>query len=97
MTAYILSPAAASDLDSIWDYSADTWSTKQADRYVGEVRAAIEALADGRSKGRPIDNVRTGYFKLAVGSHFIVYRIAGDLIDVVRIVHQRMDLPSRLH
>lgn len=97
MTAYILSPAAISDLDSIWDYSAETWSTAQADRYVWEIRAAIEALADGRLKGRSIDNVRAGYFKVTVGSHFIVYQMTREVIDVVRIVHQRMDFPPRLH
>jgi toxin ParE1/3/4 len=97
MTAYILSPAAASDLESIWDFSAETWSVEQANSYVREIQAACEALAQGSRKGRSIEDVRSGYFKLAVGSHFIVYRIVGDVIDVIRIFHQRMDMHSRLH
>jgi len=96
MTAYILSPAAVSDLDSIWDYSADSWGIEQANRYAEEIKSACEALADGSLKGRSIDEVRRTYFKLATGSHFIVYRITGDMIDVIRILHQRMDLPSQL-
>ena len=97
MTRRVLSPAAVKDIDTIWDYTADTWSAKQADRYVLKIRDACHALADGRSRGRSLDRVRSGYWKLAVGSHFLVYRlIEGEVIDVVRVLHNRMDLPHRL-
>jgi hypothetical protein len=32
--------------------------------------AAIEGLAGGGKQGRPIDDIRPGYRKLAVASHF---------------------------
>ena len=40
---------------------------------------------------------RSGYRKYAVGTHTLYYRIAGvDMIDVVRILHQRMDIDRHL-
>lgn len=32
MTRFVLSPAAVKDIDAIWDYTADTWSAKQAEQ-----------------------------------------------------------------
>ena len=47
--------------------------------------------------GRACDEVRPGYRKHAVGSHTLYYRIASaDVIDVVRILHQRMDVDRHL-
>ncbi len=97
MTRFGFSPAAIKDIDAIWEYTADTWNEKQANAYVSNIRDACHSLAEGRSRGRSIDAVRFGYWKLAVCSHFLVYRrIDGDVIDVVRVLHNRMDLPNRL-
>lgn len=94
---YRLTPAARSDLDDIWDYSSRVWGLVQAERYILSIRDACDALVDGRRQGQPIDDIRPGYRKLAVGSHFLFYRIAdAGFIDVIRILHQRMDVPARL-
>jgi toxin ParE1/3/4 len=95
MTGYVLSPAARADLDSIWDYTAETWSIDQAESYVLGIRAGCEALASGQRRGRSAEDIRPGYRKLAVGSHFLFYRMTDDgAVDVVRILHQRMDVPA---
>ena len=97
MTGYLLSPAAQADLGQIWDYSARTWGEDQADRYVLGIRDACQALAGGTRQGHPIDAIRPGYRKLAVASHFLFYRVTDTgLIDVVRVLHQRMDPPTQL-
>ena len=97
MKGYVLSPAAQADLGEIWDYSARNWGAEQADRYILAIRDACEAVADGRRQGRPIDDIRPGYRKLALASHFLFYRITdAGMIDVIRILHQRMDVASRL-
>ncbi|MBV9775965.1 MAG: type II toxin-antitoxin system RelE/ParE family toxin [Acetobacteraceae bacterium] len=47
--------------------------------------------------GLPIDAIRPGYRKLAVASHFLFYRVTeAGMIDVVRILHQRMDIAAHL-
>ncbi|WP_442581318.1 type II toxin-antitoxin system RelE/ParE family toxin [Mesorhizobium sp. ASY16-5R] len=59
---------------------------QQADRYHGDIMAAVDDLAAGRRIGRPVD-VREGYVKYPIGSHFVFYREADDGIDVIRILH----------
>jgi toxin ParE1/3/4 len=98
MTGYVLSPAARADLSEIWDYTARNWGATQADRYILAIRDACAALADGSRRGRASDDIRPGYSKLAVRSHFLFYRVTDTgLIDVVRILHQRMDVSAHLH
>lgn len=97
MTRYLLSPAAQADLSEIWDYTATRWGADQADRYIRDMRDACEALSRGETRGRPADDIRPGYLKLRVASHVLFFRTTeGGAIDVVRILHQRMDPASRL-
>lgn len=94
MSEYRLSPLAERDLEEIWLYSERTWSADQANRYTGAVIDMIEDLARSPDKGRPAGDIRPGYRKQATGAHFIFYRQAGDCIEIVRILHQRMDVPA---
>lgn len=97
MSRYVLSPAARADLEQIWDYSSERWDGDQAEEYLREVQRAIERVVANPRIRRACDEVRTGYRKHAVGSHTLYYRIAGDdVIDVVRILHQRMDADRHL-
>lgn len=96
MTRYFFSPAADADLVEIWLYTAETWSADQADTYTGRIVEACSGIAAGRTRGKPADRVKRDYLKVAVGSHFIVYRQTEDQIVVVRILHQRMDISSHL-
>lgn len=97
MRGYLLSPAAQADLGQIWDYSAERWGADQADRYVRGIRNACEALANNRRQGQDAGAIRPGYRKLAVGSHFLFFRNTdADMIDIVRILHQRMDVATHL-
>lgn len=97
MKGYILSPAAQVDVNEIWDYSARNWGEEQAERYISGIRDACDALANGSRQGRAIDDIRPGYRRLAVASHFLFYRITdAGMIDIIRILHQRMDAASRL-
>ncbi|MDP0500303.1 MAG: type II toxin-antitoxin system RelE/ParE family toxin [Verrucomicrobiota bacterium JB022] len=40
--------------------------------------------------------VRVGYRKYPVGRHVIYYRVQPDALEVVRILHQRMDVERYL-
>ena len=91
MTTYRLTPAARRDLSSIWDYTEDRWDVGQAETYVSEIRAAIERIAEAPSRGRACDEVRAGYRRYSIGSHLIFYVESAGGVDVIRILHQRMD------
>jgi toxin ParE1/3/4 len=93
---YRLSPLAERDLEDIWTYTLHSWSREQADHYHGDIIAAIEDLARGDRNGRDASDIRPGYIKYAVGRHFLFYRFTADSLDVIRVLHQSMDLPARL-
>ncbi|MBF0332276.1 MAG: type II toxin-antitoxin system RelE/ParE family toxin [Alphaproteobacteria bacterium] len=97
MSAYALSPLALLDLSAIWDYSAERWGAEQADRYVRRIVAACVDLGCGRVKGIGAEAIREGYFKYPAGSHVLFYRL-GDIhrVEIIRILHQRMDLGRHL-
>lgn len=92
---YRLHPLALADLEDIWSYTASRWSLEQAESYHAAIVAAFEGLSIGSKQGRPSD-VREGYFKYAVGSHLVFYRYSKDGVDIVRILHQRMDVTRHL-
>jgi toxin ParE1/3/4 len=96
MTGYVLSPRAQSDLDDIWDYSAQRWGVIRAERNICDLSEALEILAVDRTRGRECDDIRAGYYKYTVFSHVIFYRVTGVGIDVVRILHGRMDFKQHL-
>ena len=93
--SYRLSPLAGSDLEDIWNYTVEAWSTQQAEIYHASLIAAIEGLSQGKHIGR-ISNVRVGYFKFAVGQHIIFFKQSGAGIEVIRILHQGMDVSRHL-
>lgn len=90
---YRLSPRAQADLEEIWLYTFQTWSQEQSDNYVSGFVAAFDGLASGAKDGRPV-KIRDGYFKYAVGSHLVFYKRSRNGIDVIRVLHQRVD-PDR--
>jgi toxin ParE1/3/4 len=88
---YVLSPHARADIEAIWDFTAKRWGLNQAEFYVRGLQTAIEAIAADWRRGRACDEVRPGYRKFPAGSHVVFYRRAARGIDVVRILHERMD------
>lgn len=93
---YVLSPRARSDIREIGRYTLGRWGVDQAEVYVAMIRDAVASVAADPRRGRSCDEVRAGYFKFAVGSHVIFYRQVGADIDVVRILHGRMDFDRHL-
>lgn len=91
---YRLTPAAQRDLSSIWDYTVERWNAGQAETYVLELRSAIERIAKQPDRGRTVNEIRTGYRRYSIGSHLIFFIENDEGVDIIRILHQRMD-PTR--
>lgn len=89
-------PAARRDLLAIGRYTARTWGTAQRTRYLRELEARLEALAAEPALGVPRDDLRPGYRCGRQGRHLIFYRPFDDGIEVVRILHERMDVHRHL-
>ena len=96
MTQYWLTPAAKSDLKAIWTYTEDQWGAVQADRYMSELAAGIEMLAESPEMGRIREDIRSCYRSFRLGKHVVFYRAVATGIEVARILHQSMDIPRHL-
>lgn len=96
---YKLSKEALNDLEKIWLYTSETWSKEQADYYFDLIIHEIEHLSGNPKSGKDYNEIRKGYFRSRVKSHFIFYRIniKNEEIEIIRILHQQMDISSRLN
>jgi toxin ParE1/3/4 len=96
MARVFLRPAARADLEDIARYTETTWGRRQRDLYLTAIDAKLGALAANPKIGKPRDAVRAGYRSSRVGAHVIFYREFPEGIEVVRILHQRMDVRRQL-
>lgn len=96
---YKISREAQIDIESIWLYTYETWSIEQADRYFNLIIDEIEFLASNPNSGKDFNYIRKGYYRSKVKSHFIFYKINlnENEIEIIRILHQQMDVESRLN
>lgn len=90
--------AAQARLLEIWDYTERTWSENQADDYMRELVAAAHQASEDRTRWRSLKNRAIhGVFFIRHRSHFIFFReLSRGEIGVISILHENMDLPSRL-
>ena len=89
--------SAIDDLDEIWFYTFQNWSVEQADRYHNLIYREVEFLASKPSTGKKMDHLRSGYRSAKVKSHIIFYKYSSAEIEIVRILHESMDIPNRLN
>lgn len=82
---------------SIGRYTREQWGKTQQIRYLSQLDAAFHDLAEKPEIGRACNDIRAGYYKFGVGKHLIFYRHNGeDQIEIVRILHSRMDIEQHL-
>jgi len=92
---YRLSRRAAADLESIYEFTRERWSEKQADKYYGELVSGFDDLASGKRMGRYAE-LGEGVLKLPLGSHVVFYKVGESSIDIIRVLHQAMDVSRHL-
>jgi len=95
---YKISRTAKQDFENIWLYTYENWSIEQADRYINLLMDEIEYLSKYPNSGNDYSNIRKGYYRSQIKSHFIFYKInqENNVIEIIRILHQRMDIDERL-
>jgi toxin ParE1/3/4 len=90
------SPKAKADLDQIWDHSLKEWGPERAEAYIHAIRSIINLIDQFPAMAKNAEIIRPGLENYAVGSHLLFLRMANRSINVVRILHQRMDYPRHL-
>ena len=97
MGKFLLTKKALEDLKEIWNYTFDTWSEQQADKYYEELLHECQTLAEDPTKGKNYGELIKGLKAAKINKHLVFYRqIQEDLIEVERILHERMDLRTKL-
>ena len=96
MSFYRLTPAARDDLIEIWNYTAEQWSPEQAERYLLSIETCLNTLADNPEMGRERPEINADYLSFPVEQHVIFYLRAPDHIQVIGILHGRIDVESQL-
>ena len=91
-----LTQKAYDDLKDIAIYTQENWGKSQRTLYLKMMNDAFHELSVNPKLGTKIDDIRTGYFKYRIGSHMIFYRMVYDDVQIVRILHQRMDVESNI-
>jgi toxin ParE1/3/4 len=94
MARFQLTRKAREDLKAIGRYTQRNWGRRQRDAYLTQLDRRFHALAEMPSLGRACDDIRPGYRRYSEGAHTICYREVGGDIEIVRILHGRMD-PDR--
>ena len=93
---YRISKAASRDLDGIWEYTFHTWSKEQADRYYTLIMSEIEFIASNLTSGKPMYHIKKNYFASFVKSHMILFKRNKEIVEFIRVLHQKMDVESNL-
>ena len=97
MSKYVLTNLAVKDLSDIWNYTFDTWSEKQADKYYNEILKKCSSLSKNAERGKSYSMLIEDLIGAKINKHIIFFRkLENNVIEVERILHERMDLKTRL-
>ena len=97
MAKVILRQEAIDDLNNIWDYTFEKWSENQADKYYATIKFACKGISENPEIGKEYAEISRNLLGLKSGKHIIFYHlISENEIEVIRILHERMDLKNRL-
>lgn len=91
MKRVTIRPSADRDLDEIFGWIARD-DVDAAERQVRRLIAAALALREYPERGRARPEIGEGMRSLVNGRYLIFYRIADDVVEVVRVLHGARDL-----
>lgn len=98
MAKYFFSNKAVEDLTKIWEYTFEVWSENQADKYYEQIIESCQFIAEKPTKGKKYLEISDEILGFKVERHIIFYRqVSQNEIEIIRILHERMDLKNRIY
>jgi toxin ParE1/3/4 len=98
MAKFHLSNRAVDDLSEIWLYTFYEWSEMQADKYYDLLLNSCQEIANNPALGKRYSEIGNTLLGFKSGEHIILYtEIDFGEIDIVRILHGRMDLKRKFY
>jgi toxin ParE1/3/4 len=88
--------AADADLEDIGRYTLRRWGPQQATGYLRDIDSCFGRLAAFPKQGRARPELGEAYRVFVVRSHLIVYRTLDEGIEIVRVLHQSMDVERHM-
>jgi toxin ParE1/3/4 len=89
-------PAARADLVAIAIYTKREWGTDKAGEYLKQLRAFASSLSEFPQRF-PRHVSRLGSFRKAnCGEHLIFYVVKAGTVEIVRVLHNRIDVDALL-
>ena len=96
MAKYYLTNKAVQDLTDIWNYTFEQWSEQQADKYYQLLLDTCREIAENPDLGKNYEGINHNLHGLRINRHIIFFRrIDSALVEIIRILHVRMDLKVR--
>ena len=96
--AYKLSLYAEKDIEQILAYTLKTWGINQFHAYRTRIAQSLDTIGNDPkvSTSRRRDHLFPGCRSYACEKHVIFYREKDEQVEVVRILHQRMDFDAHI-
>jgi len=88
--------AAQADLSAIGTYSDRHWGRARTRAYLRELHKTIRDLARNPLLGPEAGLRPPGVRKKRAGRHVILYLASDREIQIVRVLHERMNIPEQL-
>ncbi|MGC1497060.1 MAG: type II toxin-antitoxin system RelE/ParE family toxin [Sulfitobacter sp.] len=93
--SYVLTLEAENDLIGIWLYGESQWNEAQADHYQDNLHACFQRIAEGGVSTKPMEGMNDVHF-YRCQRHFLFFTEQPNGIAIIAVLHERMDLPTRL-
>lgn len=93
MTSLHFTPRAIADLEAVHAYIASD-SFKRASATIGRVRDRCRILRRWPELGRPRPELGPDIRSFPVGLLIVLYRLAGDRVEILRIIDGRRDVAT---
>lgn len=87
---------ANADIIDIWHYSAREHGSEIADGYIRDLDNAMQRALEYPDMGTDCAQIRKGYRRILAGSYLIYYIAHKTGIEVIRVLHVRMDATRHL-
>ena len=93
-----LSPAAAEDLENILRFTLDNWGESQFDLYHNILQQTFDSILSDPEG--PLTKSRNELFpssrSIRSGQHVVFFRLRKKNIEIIRILHGKMDFLSHI-
>jgi toxin ParE1/3/4 len=90
----LISPEAESDLLGIWHYIFQESNTQTADRLIESIIDGVFLVARHPFAGRLRNELRAGLRSFPIRSYVLFYRIDGENINILRVLHGQRDIET---